>query len=125
MRRVSIIVVLALLAPAALGADCRPSYLEIGQEITATSHLADVSFHAILIGCEDRLTGMGEADMEASRAALAAWGSKVGIALEAVMSEPKYRAELVGEINRSLGRNVISDVFVYKFSFAEYRPAPE
>ncbi len=112
-----------ILLAAPVAAECAPTYRaaesRIERRVSAAAH---VGFSTILIGCEADLRSLTDEEMSLIQRQLEKLADRVGIAIEVVMYTPKYRVEVVKEFNAALGRQVISDLFVFEIQLTEYRP---
>lgn len=103
-------------------AECQPTHLELPEHFDhLRSGHAETGFSAALIGCRDDLEGLSPSEIERVSKELAARATKFGTALMASLAVRSERTRLVRGLNEALGRDAISDIFVFDFSMTEYR----
>jgi hypothetical protein len=106
----------------AIAGECQPSFRSSADPIeTKAGSGADIGFRYILIRCRETLEAITSEEIGLLRLALAKQAARFGVGLEAAFLYEHYRSDVVSAVNASVGKEVVTDLFIYDFSLAEYR----
>jgi len=104
--------------------DCVPSFRELvspGYMIIGDEKVQD--YAVAIIGCRDVLDTLSEQDVDLAHKAIAGYIDEMGIALLGLLhaeSRGAYRTELTARVNAEVGREVATDVLLYRVNIKDY-----
>jgi len=99
------------------GEDCRPAFAPVSSDaIKVSLDGAEWQIDAVVIGCERQVTGLTERERATIVDILKALVRDRHYHLMAERHRKEFRDEVCRRINRTLRRDVISDIFVFHFS---------
>jgi hypothetical protein len=115
---------LLLTSPSILRGDeaCSATYRKIPDlQVQRVTEWAEVSFRVALIGCSEQLAGITDREIADLTVEILLRTKELSTVIVGLIDEVQTRRPIVNRLNERLGRDAISDLFLYSISVTEFR----